>query len=171
MGDDFLINAVYQLSHNAPVVLFVAAMLDVFLFTGYILYGAAMLSTVVFMHSTGMISTETLLLVAYIGTVSGSIINYLIGRFLGTTNLVQQKLHHPRLVQSRQYLTKRGLLVFMCVGRFITFTRPVYAVLIGSLGISFSRFLIYELSIAFVWVSFWLLIIIKSEELLIQMFH
>lgn len=170
MGENIIIDTVYELSHYAPLVILVATFLDMLIFTGYILYGAAMLGSVLMLHATGIISTEALLISAYAGTMIGSACNYLIGRFLGKTVYIQRILSHPRVTKVEQYLTDRGLFIFMFTARFITFVRPVYAVLLGSMKISARRFFLYEAIIAFVWVSFWLFIIIRGEALYFKLF-
>jgi membrane protein DedA with SNARE-associated domain len=101
----------------------------------------------------------------------GSSSNYLIGRYLGTTNYIQKKLAHPKVKRVEQYLDDRGLFIFMVTGRCITFTRPIYAVLLGSLKIPPRRFFLYESIIAFVWVSFWLFVIIRGEALYFRFFN
>ena len=170
MGEYSIISAVYELSHYAPLVVLVATILDILIFTGYIFYGFAMLSSILVLHTAGMISTEALFISAYFGTLLGNTGNYLIGWFLGNTTYVQKKLSHQRVVTVKRYLSNHGLFVFMVTGRCITFTRPMYALLLGSMNISPRRFFLYETIIAFVWVSFWLLVIIEGEALYVRFF-
>lgn len=161
-----LYDTIYQLSHYAPLVILIAALLDIFFMTGLILYGAAMMSTVLMLHMSGMISTQELIVSAFIGTTIGNILNYWTGRLFGETAFIQNRLDTPRLRKTKHFLQSRGLIVFMTTGRFITFTRPLYALLLGSLQIKFSRFLAVELPLALFWVTFWLLVILEGEYLI-----
>lgn len=157
---------IYQLSPYAPAAILIAAALDIFFITGYVLYGFAMLSSVLMMHTTGMISAETILMSAFTGTVLGNSTNYWVGRLFGETEFVKKRLEHPRMQKARHFLQHRGLVIYMFIGRFVTFTRPFYAVLLGSMRIKFRRFLMYEIPLAFFWVAFWLFIILQSEAAL-----
>lgn len=168
MDGGWLYNTVYEISHYAPLVILIAATLDIFFMTGYILYGAAMLSTVLMMHMTGMITTEALIASAFLGTVTGNIANYWAGRLFGETVYLQKKLQSPRLQKTQSFLRSRGLLIYMIVGRFITFTRPIYAVVLGSMQIRFDCFLIREIPLALFWVTFWLLLILEGEAVLLK---
>lgn len=164
MDGSGLYEAVYQFSHYAPLVILIAAALDIFFMTGLFLYGAAMMSTVLMMHMTGMIETEALIVSAFLGTVGGNLVNFWIGRWFSETEFIKTRLTRPRYQRAREHLRTRGLTLFMFIGRFVTFTRPLYALLLGSARISFKRFLWRELPLAFCWVTFWLLIVLQGEE-------
>lgn len=155
---------IYQLSPYAPAAILIAAALDIFFITGYILYGFAMLTSVLMMYTTGMISAEAILVAAFLGTMTGNTTNYWVGRLFGETKFVTKRLAQPRAQKARHFLQNRGLIIFMVIGRFITFTRPMYALILGSMRIRFRRFLMYEIPLAFFWVAFWLFIILQGEE-------
>jgi membrane protein DedA with SNARE-associated domain len=155
--------AIYQLSPYAPVVIFIASILDIFFLTGFILYGAAMLGSVAMMYTTGIISAELIVISAYTGTLLGNTINFYTGKFFGDVAIVRNKLQHPRMQQIKNYLDGHNLWLYVFVCRFFTFSRPLYALLAGSLDISFKQFFTKELIVAFVWVSLWLVILIQGE--------
>ena len=92
-----LYDSIYAVSHYAPLVIVVAACLDIFFMTGLLLYGIAMMSTVGMMHMSGMISTEELLLSAFAGTVIGNVTNYWYGRLFGETAFIKKRLESKRL--------------------------------------------------------------------------
>ena len=165
MEGNSIYEAIYQMSHFAPLVIIVASILDIFLVTGFILYGAAMITTVAAMHMSGMITTEALIMSASIGTVTGNILNYWLGRLFGETEYVKKKLEHPKMIKAKVFLKSRGLLLYMTASRFIAVIRPMYAVLLGSMNISFRRFIAYEIPLAVFWVIFWLVIIVEGEQL------
>lgn len=123
------------------------------------------------MHATGMISIEMIIVSSYSGTILGNVTNYWAGRLFGKTPVVSQRLRHPKVEKARGYLNKKGLFIFMAVSRFITFFRPLYALLLGSLAISFRRFILYESIIALCWILFWLFIIIQGENLFSYFFN
>lgn len=164
MDGSALYEAIYQFSHYSPLVILVAAALDIFFLTGLLLYGVAMMSTVLMMHMTGMIGTEALIASAFLGTLSGNLVNYWVGRWFSETEFMRTRLARPRYQRAREQLRTQGLTWFMIIGRFITFTRPLYALLLGSARVSFKRFLWREVPLAFCWVTFWLLIILQGEE-------
>tara|TARA_B100000508_G_scaffold95333_1_gene74521 strand:+ start:7084 stop:7581 length:498 start_codon:yes stop_codon:yes gene_type:complete len=154
---------IYQFTPYAPAAILLASALDIFFVTGYLLYGFAMLGSVLMMYTTGMISVEAILMSAFLGTTLGNTANYWTGRLFRETAYVNKKLNHPRMQKARHSLQHRGIIFYMTIGRFITFTRPLYALLLGSLGIKFRRFLAYEIPLALFWVSFWLFIILQGE--------
>lgn len=153
----------YELSPYAPFVLFVATTLDIFFVSGYIFYGAAMMSSVAVMHATGIVSAPMIILAAYAGTLLGTVLNFYAGRLLGETQIVKRRLQGPSAAKAQAMLRSRGLFLFMAIGRSITFTRPIYALILGTLDIRFRRFIILEMIIALVWVCFWLFIIFQGE--------
>ncbi len=151
------------LSHVAPLIIFVAAALDIFFITGLFLYGFAMLSTIAMMYSSGMITLEMIIVSAYAGTVVGNSLNYGAGRLFKEAPPVERKLAHPKVEKARGFLQSRGLFLYMLICRFIAITRPLYALLLGSLQIKFRRFIFYELIIAFFWIVFWLFILKQGD--------
>jgi len=168
MEATWLYESIYNVSHYAPLVICVAALLDIFFVTGLLLYGIAMLSTVGMMHMSGMITTPELLVSAWVGTITGNVINYWTGRLFGKTIFVQKRLNDQRLHRVQEFLHTRGLVLFMILGRFITVTRPLYALLIGSVKIRFRRFIAVEIPLALFWVTFWLLILHQGEAVYLR---
>ncbi|MCD5381194.1 MAG: VTT domain-containing protein [Candidatus Pacebacteria bacterium] len=160
-----MLELIQQFAPYAPFIIFMAAALDIFFVTGLILYGAAMISTIAAMYAGGLISLEMIALSAYIGTVFGNTINYGAGRLFKEAPFVAKRLQQPSFTKARSMLQNRGLPIFMVVSRFIALIRPLYALLLGSLEISFKRFIFYELVIALFWVTFWMFIIIKGGTL------
>lgn len=154
-----------SLFSHAPLLVFVAAILDVFFVTGLLFYGVATLSSVAMLYFTGMISLEAIVISSFSGTVLGNTVNYGAGRFFGTTATVTQFLQRPRLKTAHVFLQTRGLFLFIAVCRFIALFRPVYALLLGSMRISFGRFLLYESIVALAWVIFWLGLLIEGKAL------
>ena len=165
-----MLELIYQLSPYAPVAIFVASVLDIFFASGLFLYGAAMMSSVAMMHVTGMISIEMIILSAYSGTLTGNFLNYSVGRWFGETKLVTRKLQHPKVETVLRFLRTRGLFLFIFGCRFFAVTRPLYALVLGSLKIKFYRFFLYEMTVALTWIVFWLFILLQGEKIYFYFF-
>ncbi len=140
-----------------------ASVLDVFFLSGYILYGIATLSAVAMMHMSGMISVPEIIIAAVAGTVFGNQINYWIGRLFSTTKMIEQRIDSPRAKKAKIFLETKGLLIYMIVGRFVTFFRPIHGLILGTLNISPYRVLIYDIALSILWVSLWLWVLLSSE--------
>ncbi len=165
-----MLEFIYSLSEYAPFVIFVASVFDIFFATGLVLYGAAMLGSIAMMYTSGMITLELIIISAYMGTLLGNILNFFSGYYFAENKHVASKLQHPKIQTARKFLQSRGLFLFMLVCRFVAVSRPLYALLIGSLHIKFRRFIFYELIIAFFWVIFWLFILMQGENLYTYLF-
>lgn len=159
------------LAPYAPFAIFGAAVLDIFFVTGLFLYGAAMLSSIAMMYTTGMITVELIVISSYGGTVLGNTMNYLSGRVFEKTTIVSNKLNHPNVDKARTFLQSRGLFIYILICRFIAITRPLYALVLGSMKIKFWRFFTYELIVAFFWIIFWLLVLAYGGSLLSYVFN
>lgn len=161
---------IQQFSAYAPLIIFVAATLDILFLTGLILYGAAMIGSIGAMYSTGMISVEMIILSSYCGTVFGNCLNYGAGHIFREAPFISNKLNDPKVQKVKSILDKRSLPLFMVISRFIALIRPLYALVLGSLDISFKRFLFFELIIALFWVLFWLFIIVQGTKIFESIF-
>jgi membrane protein DedA with SNARE-associated domain len=162
--------ALYQLSHHAPLVIFIASVLDVFFLSGYILYGLATLSAVAMMHMSGMITVPEIIIAAVAGTVLGNQINYWLGRFFSTTAFIKKRIDTPRAQNATVFLQTKGLLVYMIIGRFVTFFRPIHGLILGTLNINPYRVLIYDLILSTLWVSVWLWVLLSGAFALETLF-
>lgn len=152
-------------SDYATIAIFVAAVLDIFFLTGYFLYGATTMATILMFYSGGALSVPEIILYALFGTLTGNTLNYFAGRKFADTALTSKTLQSAAAEKARVFLRTRGLFLFILIGRFVTFLRPVYAVVLGSLSITYRRFILYESLIAFLWVTVWLWIMITGFDL------
>jgi len=154
----------------APLIILVAAYLDTFMFTGYFLYGFAMLSAVSMLHLSGAITAPEIIIVGWLGTAAASITNYTIGYLGGAAAKRQQeKILAGRLKRLQPYLYGGRMWLVILVGRSITFTRPAYGFLLGAAHAAPARFIIFELIISLLWVTFWIFIILLGESLLTRL--
>ena len=161
---------IYELSHYAPLVIFIASVLDIFFLTGLILYGGATLGAVGMMHMTGMITVPQIIISALAGTLFGNQINYWTGRFFHNTAFIQKRLATARAQKAEGFLRTRGLLPFMLIGRFVTFFRPLHGLILGTFNIKLRRFLFYDFILSFIWIVFWLSILLYGEKLWMRIF-
>ena len=159
-----MVELLHTLSDYAALGIFTAAILDIFFLTGYLLYGATTTATILMLYNNSILSAPEIAWFAFLGTLTGNMLNFFIGRHLGTTKIVAKTLQSTAAEKARAFLRTRGLFLFVLFGRFITLTRPIYALINGALHISFKQFIIYEVPIAFAWVAVWLWIMITGFD-------
>jgi len=159
-----------QLATNYPLIIFIASVLDIFFVSGLFLYGAAMMGSILMLYTAGLISVSEIILASYAGTLLGNILNYWSGRVFDKVPIVDKKLNHPKVQTAKGYLRTKGLFLYILICRFIAISRPLYALVLGSLNIKFSRFIVYEAVVAFFWVVFWLIVLIQGEVLFRMLF-
>ena len=147
-----------------PVALFFAAIIDIFFLTGLLFYGGTTLGAIGLLYSSGAIGFGEIVIATYAGTLLGNSVNFYSGRLFGETPVVARKLSNPKVQKAQQFLRTRGLFLYILIGRFTAVTRPLYALLLGSLQIKYRRFIIYEACIALFWVVLWLLIVTNSID-------
>jgi len=148
-----------------------ASVLDIFFLSGYILYGVATLGAVAMMHMSGMITVPEIIIAAVIGTVFGNQINYWLGHFFSTTTVIKKRINSPRAQKAKIFLENKGLLVFMVVGRFVTFFRPIHGLILGALNINPYRVIFYDIILSTLWVSVWLWLLLYGEVALDTFFN
>jgi membrane protein DedA with SNARE-associated domain len=161
---------IQQFASYAPAVIFIASVLDIFFVTGLFLYGAAMLGSIAMMYSTGMITLEMIIVSSYLGTLLGNSLNYFSGRMFDKAPFIERKLQHPKVQKVRKLLQTKSLFIYILVCRFIAVSRPLYALVLGSLKVNFGRFILYESLVALAWVIFWLFILVQGESLFSHIF-
>lgn len=152
----------------APFAIIVGGFIDVFFLTGYLAYGFALSSAVVMLYASGNISIPALFIASYIGTVLGSLANFVVGWYLARTPLVRRMSDSPRATIVRSKLVTYNLFLAMLVCRFVTLLRPAYMVLLGTLRVHPTRVILYESIIALIWVCFWSTILVTTGATLTQ---
>jgi membrane-associated protein len=165
-----MFDLLYAIAPYAPVVILLAAFLDIFFISGYILYGGATLAVVGMMYMTGMITIPEIIATALTGTLLGNQVNYWIGRSFHNVSFITKKLSTPHAQKAEHFLRSHGLLLYMLLGNFITFFRPIHGLILGTFNISWWRFFSYDLIISFVWVIFWLMLILYGEKMYLYLF-
>lgn len=160
-------SAIAQFADYTPLAIFLAAVFDVFFVTGYILYGFAMAGVIVALHASHMISTEGILTAAFFGTMLGNQINYWAGRLFGTAPFIKRTIEKPQAQKAVGFLRTRGLFVYILISRFVTFIRPIHAVILGVFNINYWRFLLYDIIVSLFWVTFWLILLLMGEDILV----
>jgi membrane-associated protein len=154
----------YSFAAYAPLGVFTAAVLDIFFLTGYFFYGVTSIATILILYGGNFISVPEIVIYSLLGTLTGNTINFYAGQRFSTTKKVATILRSKAAETAREFLKTRGLFLFILFGRFITVARPIYALIIGTLSISYKRFLLYETLIAFFWVTLWLWLMITGLD-------
>jgi len=165
-----MIQAISEFTSYTPIFIFLATILDVFFITGYIFYGFAMLSTVGVLILSGSISMSELIIAGSLGTILGNYINFFIGKKFGSSKYIQKHLEHKYVKKIHSLIQNHNLILLMCICRFVTFLRPAYALVLGTLDVSTKRFILYESIISIVWITFWITVIVTTGETLQQLF-
>lgn len=159
-------NFLYLLSPYAPVLVLTASFFDILFLTGFLLYGGALVASILMLYGSGAIGAEALFISAYMGTFLGNCTNFLIGKYFGEYEFVKRKLQTKTMKKVQRFTHNHGLFICMAIGRFVTFIRPVYALVLGTTGLSPRRFFLYESMIAFIWIAFWVVVIVQGDMLL-----
>jgi len=146
-----------------PLILFVAAFLDVLCFTGLFIYGGAMVGGVLAFYLSGAVTVPEIVVSSTIGTLAGSSVNFYLGRYLGHHPRIKVFLEKPRAKKLTHFLTTKPLWLVILIGRFITLARPLYGLALGAAGTSPKKFFMYEVPIVIFWVALWLFILIQGE--------
>lgn len=153
----------------APLLIFTASFFDILFVTGFLLYGGALVASVLLLYGSGAIGAEMLFVAAYSGTFLGNCTNFLIGKYFGEYSFVKKRLQTKGMKKIQRFTHEHGLFLCMAIGRLVTFIRPLYALVLGTTGLTPKRFFLYESIIAFVWVAFWVVVIIEGGALLEKM--
>lgn len=135
-----------------PIV-FLGAMLENTILLGLVLPGGALVVLGAVYAHQGSMALPAVLLLAWLGMVAGTSIDYVIGR-LG----LQSALHRvrlgsrldPHLRKAKQYLERYGAWAFL-LAHFIGHIRSFIAITAGTSQLPYRRFLLYEGIAALVW--------------------
>jgi len=148
----------------ALVTIITAAFIDTFIVSGYILYGFALLANAGILYAAGTLSIQHIFIGALIGTTAASMVNFYIGTIFAKSRWVQQQLKKDLAVRIQNQLHTRGLFIAMLIARFITLLRPMYGLVIGTLNVSPRRFILCEIVVSIIWVTFWATVLYFSTD-------
>jgi len=113
-----------------------------------LLLGSSILST------SGDFDIRLVVAVAYVATVLGSCVGYLIGRTGGRALLLRCRIPHARLERVESFFARRGVLVVV-VARFLDGLRQTAPLVAGSLRMPWWRFFWASIVGAAAWVGTW----------------
>lgn len=106
----------------------------------------------VYAHN-GSMALPLVLLLAFLGTVAGTSLDYALGRF-GLQSVVRHthiaSRLEPRLVMAERFLERRGVWAFL-LAHFIGHVRSFLAITAGMTRLPVRRFLLYEGVAALAW--------------------
>lgn len=155
-------------SQYGPLLVLCAGFFDELVFTGFVLQGYALTGTIAGLYATASITLSQMFVAAVAGSYTASIINFSVGYHGKKIKLVEKATSGTKADWLREKLAEKGLFVFMLICRFITITRPIYAVFLGTLHIPVKKYLLYEFMVGTIWVGFWSLMILFGAELLMK---
>jgi membrane protein DedA with SNARE-associated domain len=135
-----------------PIV-FLGAMLENTILLGLILPGGTLVMLGAVYAHDGSMALPLVLLLAFLGMVTGTSLDYALGR-LGLQSALSRTRFaprlEPRLAQAERFLERRGAWAFL-VAHFIGHIRSFVAITAGMTRLPVRRFLLYEGTAALVW--------------------
>jgi undecaprenyl-diphosphatase len=138
--------------------IFLVALLECLALVGILLPGVVLLFALAVLAGNGALDLSSVLLLAWLGGLSGDILSYALGRRL------QHKVpqlpiirNHPQwLINAELHFARYGVLSLL-VGRFIGPLRPVLPLVAGMLAMPLTRFVVVSLFAAAGWAVAYLL--------------
>lgn len=152
-------------SEYGTLLIVVAAFFDELVFTGFVLQGYTMAGVIVGLYTTGSVTLPQIVVTAILGSYSASLINFALGYHGQKIKAVANIANGKKAIWLKEKLEQRGLFMFMLICRFVTITRPIYAVFLGTLRIPVQKYLFFEFVVGLIWVLFWSLMILFGAEL------
>ena len=153
------------LSDIAFVTIFLTALIDAFFLTGLVFYGIFLMGTAATLYALQKISATELFVASFLGSLLGSVINFYLGHFFGHVRFFKKFTDGTKVAYIKKRLADDGLFYTMAFGKFIGIFRPLYALILGVLHTDQKRFLMFEILLAFMWTTFWLLILLFGKEI------
>ncbi len=149
---EHIISLINDVGYWGYLILFVIIFLESFPFTFY-LPGDSLLFTTGFLASQGHFNLALLILVLYVGGISGYILSYHIGEkirdfILNSNDRYWFKKRH--LEYTKNFYDKYGMKTLI-IGRFIPVVRSFSATLAGASLMNYRKFVIYTIFGGFVW--------------------
>ncbi|MES2623258.1 MAG: DedA family protein [Patescibacteria group bacterium] len=105
------------------------------------------------LHSVNL---PLLVLVATLGAIMGDILGYLLGKYAGDWLVRNKKiLKQVHIEQGRGFFSKHGGKSIL-IGRFVGPIRPIVPLIAGSIGMSFRKFIFWNVLGAFLWAALYI---------------
>jgi membrane protein DedA with SNARE-associated domain len=142
--------------------------------TGIPLPGQTLLVTAAVLATEGELHIALIVSLAFVSTLSGSFLGYLIGRTGGRGLLLRCKVPAERLERVEGFFARRGAIVVV-LARFADGLRQTAPLVAGSLGMPWWRFFFASLAGAAAWVGLWglgvYLLTEHSQQILVGLHH
>lgn len=155
---NYLANHSGFLSAYFPVLIFLSALIESIPGLGTITPGTLFFLFFGFSAYTLNLNLSLAIFAATVGAVLGDIISYMLGKY-GSGFLLKHKkiLKISHIEEGRRFFINHGVKSIF-IGRFIGPIRSVLPLIAGSLSVSFSKFMFYNILSAFLWVLVYILI-------------
>jgi membrane protein DedA with SNARE-associated domain len=135
-----------------PIV-FVAALSESTPILGTFTPGTLFLLFFGYAASVHSVNVALVVLVATLGAIMGDILGYMLGRYAGDWLVRNKKiLKQVHIEQGRGFFSRNGGKSIL-IGRFIGPIRPIVPLIAGSIGMSFRKFLFWNILGAFLWAA------------------
>jgi dephospho-CoA kinase len=148
---EFLVRLLHEVG---PFIVFVVTCAETALFIGLLIPAEATILVAAFLAERGYFSVWTVLAATFFGGLAGDQIGYVLGRFGGTRLVAKQgriariwHRHEPRAAR----LFRRHASLSVSLARFISFVRTLMPWFAGMSGMSYKRFLVYDIAGVFGW--------------------
>lgn len=142
--------------------------------TGIPLPGQMLLVAAAVLAAKGDLHIALVLFIAFVGTLSGSCLGYLVGRTGGHALLRRCRVPADRLERVEAFFVRRGVIVVV-IARFIEGLRQTAPLVAGSLKMPWWQFFLASVAGSAAWVGIWGLglyaITEHSQQLLVWLHH
>ncbi len=139
---------------HGPLLLFVAAFLENAAFISWLVPGEKLVAVGGFFIQRGELRFEEAWLYVFLGVLCGDHVAYAIGRIAGKR--VVHRLPYPRLIARVEWLIGRHGCWVVLFGRYFGAMRSVVLFTVGTMGLPYRQFWLFELLGAASWSLVWL---------------
>lgn len=152
--DESLISVVSAYQEWTYVLLFLIIFLESGIIVAAFLPGDALLFTTGTVAAVGGLNIWILLLILFIAALTGGILNYMIGNKMGVRALEMDSriIKRKHLIQTQLFYAKHGGKTLI-LARFMPVIRSFAPFIAGVSAMNFRKFMSYNISGAFLWIS------------------
>jgi membrane protein DedA with SNARE-associated domain len=141
-----------------PVLVFLASLAEAIPVLGALTPGTTFLLFFGFMSSVLKTNISLIIFAAFIGSIIGDIAGFFLGKY-GSDFLLKHKklLKISHIEEGRKFFSNHGFKSIF-LGKFVGPIRSILPLIAGSINLSFSKFMFYNILASFTWVSLYIII-------------
>ncbi len=141
-----------------PILVFLSALIESIPGLGTLTPGTLFFLFFGFSAFSLKLNISLMIFAATLGAIIGDVISYLLGKYASDFLLKHKKiLKHYHLDEGKKFFINHGVKSIF-IGRFIGPIRSVLPLIAGSVSMSFSKFMFYNILSAFLWVCLYIFI-------------